>query len=448
MNAIATRVPPHDLRAERALIELCLIDHDVHAELAQAVRASDFYKDAHALIWEAIQSLDRDHVRADSLTLRSRLESAGQLQRVGGDDYLLGLHDGALPSLVNAEHFAQRIRECASVRRTIHAAHEIAAEGYSPLESVPDYLSRAEKTIVSAVDGHVGSAEPVHVSAAIDEAITAMVGRAEGIGTPSSTGLSDLDFALGNGLWPGEVTVLSGTPGTGKTALALQIARHVDRERGPVLFHSLEMPKRQLANRLISQEARVDGNRIRIMRLNGDDMAAINAAGQAISAGRLHIEDASSPTIGDIARNARRMKRKQGLALLVIDYLQLVRPVERGDSREREVNDVSKAMLALAKDLEIPILALASLNRASESRGKAARPTIRQLRESGAIESDAHNVLLLYREDLESPECDRKGLCDVIIGKQRNGMTGDVTLRFVKEHTRFVNFEQWRTDNA
>lgn len=442
----AGRVPPNDLAAERELINCCLLDPDSHAELVHAVEPGDFYRDAHGLIWEALRELDREHVRADAVTLRERVARAGRLQRVGGDEYLGELFD-SIPTLDNGEYFAERVRQLAAVRAVITASHEIAAEGYAPIEDVPDYLARAERALSKAVDGRAVTSEPVPVADAVHEAMNALVARAGGEGTPVSTGLSDFDFALGGGLWPGEVTYLAGSPGTGKTALAIQIARTVEQARGTVLFFSLEMPKRQLAARLLSQEAKVDGNRIRMCRLTGEEMQRVVQAGEAISRGNLLIEDSSGVSIGDVARHARRTKRRKGLMLVVVDYVQLLRATVRNESREREVNEISKDIKRLARDLDVPLLGLCSLNRGSGStvgRNADRRPTMHQLRESGALESDADNVILLYRDDLINPQSEKPGQCDAIIGKQRNGMTGDVTLRFVKEHTRFENLERWR----
>lgn len=442
MSPSHSRVPAHDLTAERALLACVILDPVCHAELVHAVRPEHFYADRHALIWQALQELDREHAQADQLTLRERLERAGKLQRVGGDEYLLALTD-TIPTLKNGEHFATRVRELAAVRAVVLAAQNVLAEGYQPIESVPDYLARAQRAVSQAIDLHAVGAEPVHIGVGVDEVFDQLVARAGGKGCPVSTGLKTLDFVFDGGLWPGEVTILAGRPGTAKTSLALCISLHASRRSGPVLIHSLEMPRSQMSRRLLSIVSGVAGARIRQNRLSGDEMDRLRAAGDELRAGRIQIEDSSGVTMADIARNARRQKRRGGLALLVIDYLQLVRPVERDKSREREVSEISTATKRLARDLEIPVLAIASMNRDSEARGASSKkPTIAQLRESGSIESDADTVALLYRDEMHNAKSEFAGLCEVIVGKQRNGAIGSVDVGFQKELTRFHDVER------
>jgi replicative DNA helicase len=438
------RVPPNDLNAERAVLGGVLLENEALNVVTELpLRPGDFYKDAHASIFEAMLALFGEGQPVDTVTLRERLSTAGKLQRVGGDEYLLGLTD-TIPTVANIEAHAKIVLEKSVVRRVIHACHETSARGYGDYGSMEEYLDEAERSMFEVAKERLKSGYE-HINEVVlrtFEQITAAAERKEHI-TGLPTGFRHLDWYTA-GFHPGDLVICAGRPGMGKTAFAMNIAINACRARqATVAVFSLEMPKEQLARRLLCSEAGIDGNKLRTGRLTRDDWAPLTRAAGELSELPVWMDDTPGLTLMELRAKARRLKSDKGLELIVVDYLQLMRSGMRSESREQEISEISRSLKGLAKELALPVLALSQLNRGVETRGnKDKRPQLSDLRESGAIEQDADTILFIYRDEVYNPESTEKGIAEIIIGKQRAGPTGTVKCAFRREYTRFENLDQ------
>jgi replicative DNA helicase len=432
------------LNAERAVLGGVLLENDALNVVTELpLRPGDFYKDAHNSIFEAMLALFAEGQPVDTVTLRERLSTAGKLQRVGGDEYLLGLTD-TIPTIANIEAHAKIVLEKSVVRRVIHACHETSARGYGDYGSMEEYLDDAERAIFEVAKERLKSGYE-HINEVVlrtFEEITAAAERKEHI-TGLPTGFRHLDWYTA-GFHPGDLVICAGRPGMGKTAFAMNIAINACRARqAPVAVFSLEMPKEQLARRLLCSEAGVDGNKLRTGRLSRDDWAPLTKAAGELSDLPVWMDDTPGLTLMELRAKARRLKADKGLELIVVDYLQLMRSGMKSESREQEISEISRSLKGLAKELALPVLALSQLNRGVETRGnKDKRPQLSDLRESGAIEQDADTILFIYRDEVYNPESTEKGVAEIIIGKQRAGPTGTVKCLFRREFTRFENLDQ------
>lgn len=448
VSAPASRVPPNDLEAERAVLGGVLLENDALNVVSEIpLVADDFYSDAHARIYEAMLELFAAGQPVDTVTLRERLATARRLPSVGGDEYLLGLTN-TIPTVANIAAHARIVREKAVVRRLIAACHETAAKGYGDYGSMEEFLDEAERSVLDVAKHRLRSPYE-HINDVVVrsfELITKAAERKENItGLPS--GFGDLDRYTA-GMHKGDLIIVAGRPGMGKTAFALCVAMNACMvRREPVVFFSLEMPKEQLANRLLCSEARVDAGKLRTGNLSRDDWPRLAGAAGTLSELPIWLDDTPGMTLMELRAKTRRLKSEHGLSLIVIDYLQLMRSGVRNDSREQEISEISRSLKALAKELELPIIALSQLNRGVESRGnKDKRPQISDLRESGAIEQDADTIIFIYRDEVYNPESPDKGVAEIIIGKQRAGPTGIVRCAFRREYTRFENLENRHED--
>ncbi len=438
-NAI-DRLPPHNRDAERSILGSMLRDNVIIAEAVNLVRADDFYVFAHQKIFEAITKLNDDAGKpADIVTVAEWLSQAKLMEEIGGPAYLGELWDAA-PSAAHYRQYAEIIRQKAIARNLIHACNELQADAFDQSQPASELLDNAERRILEIAEmGITGDTVTLHD--AIREAWTRLDqrkkrGDLEFSGVP--TGFLDLDN-LTAGFQANELIVLAARPSVGKTAFALNIARHVVVEEGlPVLFVSLEQARVELAERLLCCQARVDSHRIRRGHLDHDDMSKIMEAGDILGQSKLFIDDTPGQSMLRIAANARRLKKRHDLRLVIIDYLQLIDPDDKKDSRQEQVAAISRRLKFLARELKIPVVALAQVNRSSEDR-QDHRPRLSDLRESGAIEQDADTVLMLHRPDYHEPGKD-EGSIEVIIAKQRNGPTGEIGLMYVKQYMRFENF--------
>jgi len=445
MTAQPGRVPPNDLGAERALLGAALLDPDcLHSVLDVGLEASDFYAWAHGAVWGALLAVVRDHSRADVTLLRGQLAQAGDLAKVGGDEFLLELTD-TIPQVDHAERYACRVRDLSAARATMNAAYALLAEAYGGLEDVGAWLDRAEVDLARAAERRVQRAEVVTLGQATEESIRELTERAEQKrrtrGYPS--GIVNLDRIL-SGFAPGQLVVLAGRPAMGKTALGMQIATGVATltEDAAALVFELEMGKSEIGDRAIASDAGVDLRRYRNGVITREDWPAIIAAAGRLSEVRVKICDTPALSALDIARRTRQEKRRnENLRIVVVDYLQLLRAITARENREREVAESSARLKQLAKEEQVCVLALCQLNRKCEER-KDKRPQLSDLRESGAIEQDADAVLFVYRDEVYDPHSNDKGIAEIIIGKQRSGPAGMVRTRFVPEHTRFDNLEE------
>jgi len=444
------RVAPRDLNAERAVLGGILLQNEALNVVTELpLEPHDFYSDANGRIYDAMRMLFGAGQPVDSVTLRERLATTGQLASVGGDDYLLSLTN-TIPTVSNIEAHAKIVKDKAIVRRLITAAHEIAARGYGDYGDLEPFLDEAEKAIFAVRSERLRSPYE-HINEVVVrtfEAITQAAERKESI-TGLPTGFAGLDRYTA-GMHPGDLIICAGRPGMGKTAFALNIMLNACRLRkAPVAFFSLEMPKEQLASRLLCIEALVDASKLRTGQLAREDWPKLaNAAGQ-LSELPVWLDDTPGLTLMELRAKARRLRAQNGLSFIVVDYLQLMRSGVRNDSREQEISEISRSLKGFAKEMGIPIMALSQLNRGVETRGtKDKRPQLSDLRESGAIEQDADTILFIYRDEVYNPESTEQGIAEIIIGKQRAGPTGSVRCLFRREYTRFDNLDDQHGDSG
>ncbi len=439
------KVPPNDLGAEASVLGGVLLSNDALDVVVELLTPEDFYSEANRHIYRAMVELARDGQPVDLVTLRARLEGAGKLGAAGGDDYLFSLTN-TIPAVANIEAHAKIVREKAIVRGLIIACHEITSRGYADYGSLDQFLDYAEKGVFDVSKErirhpyeHVGSV----VTRAFEQ-ITAAAERKEHV-TGLPTGFTQLDKKTA-GMHPGDLIIVAGRPSMGKTALALNVAVNAARSREgvQVVVFSLEMPKEQLASRMLCSEARVDASLVRTGRLHRDDWPPLVRAAGEISELPIWIDDTPGLSLMELRAKARRLKVEKGLDLVIIDYLQLMRSGSRSDSREQEISEISRSLKALAKELSLPVVALSQLNRGVETRGtKDKRPQLSDLRESGAIEQDADTIIFVYRDEVYDKESKDKGIAELIVGKQRQGPTGTIRCSFSHTHTRFDNLQEY-----
>jgi replicative DNA helicase len=445
--AVATaqgNVPPHDLEAERAVLGGVLLDNAALATVGAIVAASDFYHPSHAVIFESIQALGARNEPVDVVTLTAELRARERLNTVGGVQYLGELTD-TVPTIAHIENHARIVADLAQVRRMIATAHEIVARGFGERGSADAFLDFAASKVFEIAQKRSKSTL-IPLEQAIQEAferIEKTLERGARI-TGIETGFRDLD-TLTAGMSPGQLIIIAARPAMGKTSFVLNITAHAARTtRKPVLFFSLEMPRIELANRLMCADAGVDQARLRSNMLTQDDMMALTDAASKLFNLPIYIDDSGDLTLLELRAKARRMKNERDLALIIIDYLQLMKASREGmESREREISEISRGLKSLAKELEVPIVALSQLNRSPETRsGKDKRPQLSDLRESGAIEQDADNVMFIYRDEVYNKDTEDRGIAEIIVAKQRNGPTDTVRLRFIRELTKFENLAE------
>jgi replicative DNA helicase len=439
------RIPPHDLDAERAVLGGILLDNVALSTAEDITAAGDFYHPAHGLIFESIQALSARHEPVDVVTLSAELRSRERLNTIGGVQYLGELTD-TIPTIAHIETHARIVAELAAMRRMIEASHEIVARGYGERGQAGEFLDWAAARVYEISQKREKNA-PVPFGTAIMEAFERLertLDRGAAI-TGLETGFRDLDV-LTAGMHGGQLIIIAARPAMGKTAIAMNVAVHAAMvAHRPVLVFSLEMPRIELTNRLLCGEARVDQSRLRTNLLSTVDMTALTEAANKMHPLPLYVDDSGDLTLLELRARARRMKQEKGLALIVIDYLQLMKFSREGklESREQEVGSISRGLKALAKELDVPIVALSQLNRNPESRaGKDKRPMLADLRESGSLEQDADVVMFIYRDEIYNKDTEDRGIAEIIVAKQRNGPTDTVRLRFIRELTRFENLAE------
>lgn len=450
-----TKLPPQNLEAERFVLGAVLIENDALMKAAEVVREEDFYREAHRTLFRAMLDISSQGEPIDLITLTEHLKNADRLEKVGGAAYLAQLTE-VIPTAANIRNHGKVVRYKAVLRGLINTATEIAARGYQETDKVEDLLDFAEREIFAISEQQVKQGF-VSVKSALKDAFSAierLYERKEEI-TGVPTGLTDLDKKTA-GFQPSDLIIIAGRPSMGKTALALTMAQHAGIEGNePVAIFSLEMAKDQLLTRMLCSEARIDATRVRTGHLTDRDWPKLSTAAGRLSESNIFIDDTPALTVIELRTRARRLKAEHGLGLIVVDYLQLMRG-RNSDSREQEISDISRSLKALAKELNVPVVALSQLSRAVESR-KPPVPMLSDLRESGAIEQDADVVMFVYREEFYKEcecgediacECGRRGRADIIIGKQRNGPTGTVKVAFLGRYTRFDNLDEGHAQAA
>jgi len=441
-SAERLKIPPNSVETEQALLGGLMLDNTAWDKVADLIVAADFYRKDHRLIFAAIAALIDDGQPSDVVTVSEYLDKRNELLASGGLEYLATLANETAGA-ANARAYAKILAERATLRSLISAGNEIAGSAFtSDGRSATELVDEAERLVFEIAEkGSRGKAgfKPLKqiLPAAVDR--IDMLHQSEGDITGIPTGYSEFD-KLTAGLQPGDLIIVAGRPSMGKTTLAINIAENAAiGARVPTAIFSMEMPSQQLAFRMISSLGRVDQTHLRTGRFPDEDWSRINTAVQLMSDAPIFIDDSPGLSPTEIRARARRLKREHGLGLIVLDYLQLMQVHGNKENRATEISEISRSLKALAKELEVPIIALSQLNRSVEQRTDK-RPVMSDLRESGAIEQDADLIVFIYREEVYNQETGRKGIADITIAKQRNGPIGDFLLTFVGRFTKFENY--------
>ena len=439
---MALKVPPHNLDAEMSILGGLMADPYAWDQVSGAVDREDFYKSAHQKIYEAIYTLYASSQPVDIITVSNYLADKKELEVVGGNGYLADIMN-ATPTSAHIASYAKIVHEKATLRKLIHTSNEIVQKAYDEsYDSVETFLDEVEGSIFQIGEnkqgGLVGAAELIKIS--IDKLTELSTNTKDCTGI--SSGFKALD-KMTSGFQPGEMTIIAARPSMGKTAFSLNIAQQAAlREGKTVAYFSVEMGKEQLMMRMLANEARVRLSDLRVGSVNDNAWPRLIDKASKMAEANIFIDDTSGISPFEIRAKCRRLKAQHGLDLVMIDYLQLMSLKQKVESREREVSEISKSLKALAKELGVPVIALAQLNRGVEGRSNR-RPMLSDLRESGSIEQDADVIMMLYRDDYyEKDNPDVKGIAEVIIGKQRNGPTGDVKLKWEAEIGKFSDLAE------
>ena len=441
------KVPPHDEDAEQAVLGSMLTDSDAVMAAVEVLKADAFYREDNKTIYQAILNLYNKSEPIDIITLKDELESMGKFEQVGGFEYLASLPD-KVPTTANVQKYIKIVDEKSVLRSLIKTANEIIDLGYNQSEDVEDIMEGAERKIFDVMQSK-NSKSYTPIKDVLVESFTnleKLYNQKQHI-TGVPTQFYDLDDKTA-GLHGSELILVAARPAMGKTAFALNIATNAAlRAKVPVAIFSLEMSKDQLVNRMLCSEAMVDSNKVRTGKLDEEDWVKLAEAIGPLSEAGIYIDDTPGISIMEIRTKCRKLKMEKDIGLVVIDYLQLIAGSNRrsGGSREQEISEISRSLKILAKELNVPVIALSQLSRAVEQR-EDHRPMLSDLRESGAIEQDADLVCFLYREEYYNPETEKKGQAEVIIAKQRNGSVGTVNLSWLGQYTKFANLERTYND--
>ena len=435
------KVPPHDLEAEQAVIGSMLTDKEAVIAAIEVLSDYDFYREDNKIIYSAIMNLYSKGEPIDIITLKSELSSMGKLEAVGGLEYLAELPE-KVPTTANVDKYIKIVEEKSSLRTLIRTANELITLGYDPTQEVEELMDNAEKKIFGVMQSRAqksySSMKDILVDTFIE--LEELYNRKEHI-TGVPTGFIDLDYKTA-GLHGSELILIAARPAMGKSAFALNIATHAAvRAKTPVAIFSLEMSKEQMANRILCSEALVDSNKVRTGKVEDDDWTKLAEASGILSEAEIFIDDTPGISIMEIRAKCRKMKLEKDIGLVIIDYLQLVQgSSKRAASREQEIAEISRSLKILAKEINVPVIALSQLSRAPEQRPDH-RPMLSDLRESGSIEQDADIVMFLYRDDYYNQDSEKKNVAEVILAKHRAGSTGTVELAWLGNYTKFANLE-------
>ena len=441
MSTSPKMVPPQNVEAEQAVLGTLLIQDKSLLKIVEILSAEDFYRDAHKVIFEAMVTLFEQREPHDLITVTGLLSDQNRLERIGGPAYLASLTD-VIPFTGTLVHHATIIRKKAILRRLIQTSSEVAARCYDAQDDIETLVDEAEKTIFEIAQSrkkHGFESMAKIVPRAFDR-ITMLSDRKEHI-TGVATGYDELD-RMTAGLQPSDLIILAGRPSMGKTALAMNMVQHAALiNKVPVAIFSLEMSMEQLALRLLCSTGRIDSQRIRTGRLLDNDWPKLTRSTGMLTDAPIFIDDSAGISVLEMRAKARRLKSEHNLGMVVVDYLQLMQGRSRIENRAQEISDISRSLKAMAKELEVPVVALSQLNRSLESRTDK-RPQLSDLRESGAIEQDADVIMFIYRDEVYNKADDNpnRGFAEIIVGKQRNGPIGMVKLTFLAEFTTFESY--------
>ncbi len=442
------RIPPQNVEAEQAVLGAVLLDGQSLPTIMEHVRPEDFYRAAHQKIFEAILDLAEQNQPVDLVTLTARMQDMKILEETGGVSYLAELAN-AVPTAANAEYYAQIVEEKSLLRRLIRTATNIVADGYADADNIGQMLDDAERRIME-----ISGRRTANGFVAIRDVLMEVFERVEflfhhkGGTTGIPSGFPDLD-RMTSGFQKSDLIIVAARPSVGKTAFALNVAQNVSvRAKESVAIFSLEMSASQLVQRILCAESNVDATRMRTGKLEGDDWEKMTMAISTLSEANIYIDDSPSITVSDIRAKCRRLKKEKGLGMILIDYLQLIHGRGKsGENRQQEVSEISRTLKAIARELEVPVIALSQLSRGVEQR-QDKRPMMSDLRESGSIEQDADIVAFLYRDDYYNQESEKKNIIEIIIAKQRNGPVGTVELVFLKNYNKFVSLDRGHGEMA
>lgn len=436
------KIPPQSIDAEMSMLGAMLMDKDAIGSAIELIEEDYFYRDVHRKIYQAMISLYEKNEPVDIVTLSEQLQHNDELASVGGAVYLTTLLN-SVPTAANIGYYAKIVQDKALLRKLITVSTNIVTMGYESGDDVAHVLDQAERMIFDVVQKKI-TREFVPLEAILHdsfEMIEKLYKRKEHItGVPS--GFIDLDKYT-SGFQPSDLIIIAGRTSMGKTSFALNIAMYAAiKAKIPVGIFSLEMSKEQLVQRVLCAEARVDANKLRTGYLSESDWPKLTTAAGVLAEAPIYVDDTPSLSVLEIRAKARRLKARHNIGLVVVDYLQLARgTTTRGDNRQQEVSEISRSLKALAREVNVPVIALSQLSRAPDARTDK-RPQLSDLRESGAIEQDADLVMFVYREEYYKPTEENQGLAEIIVGKQRNGPTGTVKLAFINRFTRFENLER------
>lgn len=440
------RIPPNSVEAEQSVLGAMLLDKEAISTATEIISGEDFYREAHKEIFEAIVDIYNRSEPVDLITLTEKLKTRKTLDVVGGITFLTNLMD-AVPTTHNVKYYAKIIEEKSLLRRLIRTANDIISKSYQASDEIGDIIDDAEKGIFNislnrSTQGFTHVKNILNVNFDKIEELYLNKGKITGV----STGFTDLDGKL-SGLQKSDLVLIAARPSMGKSSFMMNIVQHAAvRDKVTTAIFSLEMSKEQLTQRLLCAEALIDAHRLRIGDINEDEWVKLARSMGPLSEAPIFIDDTPAISITEMRAKCRRLKLEHNLGLIVIDYLQLMQGKSSSESRQQEISEISRSLKALAREINVPVVALSQLSRAPEMRADH-RPILSDLRESGAIEQDADVVMFLYRDEYYHPDSEKKNIGEIIIAKQRNGPTGTVELVWLGQFTKFVNKEKYMAAN-
>ena len=439
------KIPPNDVDAEQAVIGSMLTDKDAVISAIEVLKEEDFYREDNKTIYSAILNLYNRSEPIDIITLKSELTAMGMFDKIGGFEYIVGLPE-KVPTTANVEKYINIVKEKSELRRLIKTANEIIEQGYDPTENIDDIMNNAEKKIFNIMQDKDQKGYSPIKDVLVDTftELEQLYNQKQHI-TGVPTGFIDLDYKTA-GLHNSDLVLIAARPAMGKSAFALNVATNAAvKAKVPVVLFSLEMSKEQMVNRILCSEAMVDSNKVRTGKIDDEDWIKLANTMGELSEAPIYIDDTPGISINEIRAKCRKLKLEKNIGLVVIDYLQLVQGSSKRaqGSREQERSEISRSLKILAKEINVPVIALSQLSRAPEQRPDH-RPMLSDLRESGAIEQDADIVMFLYRDDYYNEDSEDKGLAEVILAKHRAGSTGTVKLVWLGNYTKFANMERYR----
>lgn len=438
------KIPPHDIEAEQAILGCMLIDQDATSDAIEVLKPEDFYRDDHKYIYEAMLNLYTKGEPIDIITVKDELTSMQKFEAVGGIEYLATLPDRA-PLVANSDKYIKIVEEKSILRKLIKTATEIEGLGYAQNEEVDNVIDQAEKKIFDIMQNknQKGYTPIKDVLVETFAELEKLYNQKQPV-TGIATGFTDLDNRTA-GLHNSDLILIAARPAMGKSAFALNIATNAAiNEKVPVAIFNLEMSKTQLVNRMLCSEAMVDSNKVRTGKIDEEDWIKLATALGPLSEAPIYIDDTPGISISEIRAKCRKLELEKNIGLVVIDYLQLIQGSgKKNSSREQEISEISRSLKIIAKELDVPVIALSQLSRESEKR-QDHKPMLSDLRESGAIEQDADLVMFIYRDDYYNQDSEKKNIAEIILAKHRAGATGTIELLWMGSYTKFANLDKYR----